>query len=123
MAKEGLGQPGYYRCCSLCGAVMMIFWTLVGFVAGLVVGAVAIRSDFFRDFDVLGGVAQSERGGDNHVNKPICQVTSESSNGYNITRGHCSGCEGARSVCPWDACTLPCDLLSEYPITPTATNI
>ena len=56
MTKEGLGQPGYYRCCRLCGVVMMIFWTLAGFVAGLLVGTMAIRIDFFRDVSILGGV-------------------------------------------------------------------
>jgi hypothetical protein len=43
MAKEGLDLAGHYRCCSLCGVVIMIFWTLVGFVAGLVVVTIAIR--------------------------------------------------------------------------------
>ena len=99
MTKEGLGQPGYYRCCRLCGVVMMIFWTLVGFVAGLVVGTLAIKSDVFRDLDVLGGVVLAESGGDTHMNKPICKVTSGSNKGYNITRDHCSGCEGTRLVC------------------------
>ena len=98
----------------------MIFLTLAGFVAGLLVGTMAIRIDFFRDVSILGGVVHDERGGDTQKDKPNCQVTSGSNNGYNITRGHCSGCEGARSVCP---CALPCALLSEYPITPTATNI
>jgi hypothetical protein len=62
------------------------FWILVGFVAGLVVGT--FKSDFFSD--VLGGVV--------HVDKPNCQVTIGSNNDYNMTRDHCSGCEGTRWV-------------------------
>ena len=72
----------------------MIFWTLVGFVAGLVVGTVAIKSDLFRDMGGVGGV--NSMGGVMHADKPNCQVTSDSNNGYNVTRDHCSGCEGTR---------------------------
>jgi hypothetical protein len=79
----------------------MIFWTLAGFVAGLVVGTVAIRSDFFRDMGVLdgaGGVVHGERGGDAQRGKPNCQVISGSNNGNNVTRDHCYGCGGTRWV-------------------------
>ena len=94
MAKEGLGKPGYYRCCRLCGVVMMIFWTLVGFIAGLGVGTFVIKSNLFSD--VLGGVVSRDRGGNTHVDKPNCQVTSDSNDGHNVTKDHCSGCEGTR---------------------------
>ena len=76
----------------------MIFWTLAGFVAGLLVGTMAIRIDFFRDVSILGGVVHDERGGDTQKDKPNCQVTSGSAYGYNITRNQCSGCKGARWV-------------------------
>ena len=58
MAKESLKDPGYSKCGRICLVVMMVVWSLLGFVAGLVVGTIAIRNGYWREIGG-GGVSGS----------------------------------------------------------------
>ena len=102
MSKEGLGgKPGSYKCCSACMVVMMVFWTLIGFVAGLLVGTLGIRGQLFKDLGLMGGVG-SEAGvdrvtdGDNQISKPACHKTNASDTGHSGILNYCTVCGETR---------------------------
>ena len=99
MAKEGLGdKTRSYRCCSACVVVMMIFWTMLGFVAGLLVVTLVSRGQLLRELGVMGSADGVDRVTDveSKISKPPCLKSNSSHSGPSGTLGHCSVCMGTR---------------------------
>ena len=102
MPKESLKSSGHEACRRLCLLLLMIAWSLLGFVAGLVVGTMAIRNGYWVEGSGGGGRVRDEvddgvNGGsvETHVRQSNCIVKADS---YNLTSNKCSWCAKTRLV-------------------------
>jgi len=73
----------------VCGVVMMLVCTVLGFLVGLVVGTVVIRSTLLRDLGVMGGVV-----GDNPTIP--CHTKNNNHTNHHISADTCTLCGETR---------------------------
>ena len=99
MSKDSLKSSGHGACRRLCLVLLMISWSLLGFVAGLVVGTMAIRSGYWGEGSGGGGqigeagADAHNGGGDTSVKQSNCIVKKDSNN---VNADNCSWCAQTR---------------------------
>ena len=99
-------SSGQGNCRKLCLLLLKIAWSLLGFVAGLVVGTIAIKSGYWGEGDGDGdqiketggdvpfGVGDADNeGGYTSVKQTNCIVQKESTD---VTEDNCSWCSKTR---------------------------